>query len=361
MFNRIALCLVTLLVFSLPVYAQNSAPTLTSDAEYDIGFDCPVSAALSPDGQSLWVLMDNCGGYRYSLRAFNVSDGAPLDVGDFSAELEPLELGYVDSFVVPLAFISDTVLSVRYSDSETYDLRSLQVDISGGAAPVSPFLADQARTDLVRSVTEYAEYAVNSPDHSLVVAASDTAFHIFDLRGGAEILTIDSDLASFGAYAWFSDDAATVYIATLDEPDNFDNFNATLVAYSLPDGAITAEYAVPSPFLTVSPDGRYAVAQAGSADGEESTLWVVDLRSGTSSEVLSMYEDPKPATRCLNRQSDLSDVNFRISGKLSVSSVTWFPDSTRFLVTRSYGGEGVGGGLPCYLNYSRLNAFSVGP
>jgi hypothetical protein len=350
-----------LLVLSPAAHAQNSAPTLISDAEYDIGFTCPVSAALSPDGERLWVLMDNCGGFNFNLRAFSVSDGSPLDVGDFSADLKPLELGFVDPFVVPLAFISDEVLSVRYSESDTYELRSLQINITGAALPDSPFLSDESRSALLSDFTDFPEFAVYSLDHSLVVAAGDTGFHILDLRSGAEILSIDSDLASYGAFAWFSVDGAAVYVATLDEPDNYDNFNATVVVYSLPDGAITGEFAVPSPLLTISPDGRYAIAEAGSADSEESWIWLVDLANGSISEKLSMYEAPRTVTTCTNSGNNVSDLNYRTSGKLSMRSVTWLPDSTTFLVTRSFNGEGAGGGLPCFFNTSRLNAFSVGP
>jgi hypothetical protein len=306
------------------------------------------------------VLTDTCNERNFTLVAFDVRDGSALEVRDFSADLAPLSAQFVDAFALPLAFISEDVLSVRYSDYETYGLLSLEISISGGSVPESPFVPDDARDALLRGVSEYPEFAVNSPDHALAVASSETAIHVFDLRSGAEVLSVDSEQASFGAYAWVADDSATLYIANFDDPDDYDNFNAALVAYSLPDGAITAELAVSSPYLTVSPDGRYAVAQAGSSDGEEATLWVIDMTTGERSEILSTYEAPKPVARCVNRESDLSDVGFQTSGKLSVRSVNWLPDSTRFLVTRSYRGEGAGGGLPCYFDTSRLNVYSVG-
>jgi len=338
--------------------AQAAAPTVTSNAEYDIGLDCPIAQALTPDGSVLWVLIEGCFTRHSALKAFNVADGSPVETAsDFSADLVPLKDGYIDSFTNPLAF-TDGVMSIHYSDNETYDPRTLVIALEGGAA--EPIISDEALTELLRSFTEYPEATVYNADHSQAATVSATDLHVLDLVSGEDLFSLPLEPETYNAYPTFSTDGQTLYVAQFDNPDDMTNFASTLYAYSLPDGDLLSSFAVPSSFLWVSPDGKYAAASVGSNDDTTSDLLVVDLGSGSVSEPFSLYEPPGKLMTCVNDGRDMSDVDFPTSGRLSLTSVNWLPDSSAFVFTRSYGGEAAEGGRPCAFNYSRLNRFEIG-
>ena len=84
--------------------AQDNGLNLIQTAEYDIGLDCPVTAALDAAGTTLWILMDNCFGYHNSLHAYNVADGTQVDVDDYADALAGLDEPYVDLFITPMGF-----------------------------------------------------------------------------------------------------------------------------------------------------------------------------------------------------------------------------------------------------------------
>ena len=55
----------------------------------------------------------------------------------------------------------------------------------------------------------------------------------------------------------------------------------------------------------------------------------------------------------------MSDVDFTVSGTLQLIGVNWLPDSSGFVITRSYGGEAAGGASVCTFDTSRLNVIEV--
>ena len=338
--------------------AQAASPSVTSNTEYDIGVDCPVAQTLTPDGTVLWVLIEGCFTGHSTLKAFKVADGSPIEtVRDFSADLVPLKDGYIDSFTNPMAF-TDGVISIHYSDAETYDPRTLVIGLEGKA--VEPIISDEALTELLRSFTEYPEATVYNADHTQAATVSATDLHVLDLVTGEDLFSLPLEPETYNAYPSFSSDGQALYVAQFDDPDDMTNYAATLYAYSLPDGDLLGSFAVPSAVLWVSPDGKYAAVENGSNDGTTSDLSVVDLVSGSVSEPFSLYEPPGRLMTCVNDGRDMSDVDFPTSGRLTLTRVNWLPDSSTFVFTRSYGGEAAGGGRPCAFNYSRLNRFEIG-
>jgi hypothetical protein len=123
----------------------------------------------------------------------------------------------------------------------------------------------------------------------------------------------------------------------------------------LPDGDVLNTYDVPSPFLHVSPDEKYAVAEVD--NGDEFVL--VELATGGISEPVRINEGQSKVTACVNDGRDVSDVDFTTSGRLPLRDLEWLPDSSGFLSIHPYGGEGVGGGAPCFFNNSRLRSYTV--
>jgi hypothetical protein len=86
---------------------------------------------------------------------------------------------------------------------------------------------------------------------------------------------------------------------------------------------------------------------------------VMDLAGNLTSEPVAIFEEPRHATICANDGRDISDVDFTVSGRLTLVDVDWLPDSSGFFTVNSYGGEGAGGGRLCLFNYSRLRQYTV--
>jgi len=347
-------------VFTVSVAQPPTLPT-TLTAEYDIGLDCPVAQTLSPDGATLWVLMNGCYSRTYSLQAFDVADGSPVDVGSpdhFSAQLEPLRAGYVDRFVNALVFIHDgSALSIRFIENDTYMPRSLILSL-GGDEPES-FITDEALAELLLTVTEYPESAVYNADHTQAAITGADAVTVLDLTSGEAILSIPIEPDSYNGFPTFSQNGEFLYVGAFDDTEDMTNYTSTLSVYRLPEGEFMTSYPVPSGFVTVSPDGRYAVAELGANDGTSADLYLVDLTSGSVSDVIALYEPPRPLMNCTNDGRNMSDVDFTVSGNLNLAGLSWLPDSRGLLYTRSYGGEAAGGGKVCTFNTSRLNRIDL--
>lgn len=344
-----------LLILSLPL-ALVTAQDTPLDAGYDIGFDCPVAQTLDPAGAALWVLFQGCFTRSYTLRAFSVTDGAPLQLGgDFAAELEPLaDVFYFDRITSPMVFLDEHTVSIRYSDAETYAPRSIVISVDG-SAPAVPVISDTALGDLLSENSEYPEATIYSRDHRQAAVVNASELLVLDLVTGDVVFSLPLEPDSYNAFPSFSADGETLYVATLDDFEDYDNYNAMLSVYSLPDGALHGSFAVPSPFVTVSPDARYAAAETGSNDGTSSSLSLIDLSTGAIIRSFSLYEPPTPALTCVNDGRSIADVDFTRSGRLRLAGLDWLPDSSGIVFTRSYGGEGAGGGRPCVFDYSRLN------
>lgn len=347
--------LLLLLVMSLP-FAGAAAQTETLDAGYDIGFDCPVAQTLDPAGEALWVLFEGCFTRSYTLRAFSVADGAPVETGsDFAVELQSLSgVLYFDRATNPLVFLDDHTLSIRYSDAETYAPHSIVLSLDG-EAPAAPVLSDESLGDLLSQHAEFPEMTIYSRDQRQAAIVNASEMLVLDLTTGDAVFSLTLEPDSYNAYPVFSLDGQTLYVAQLDDFADMSNYNSTLSAYSLPDGALIGSYAVPSPFVSVSPDGAYTAVERGSNDGTTSELLVIDLTSGATIRAFSLYEPTTKAMTCVNDGRDMSDVDFTRSGRLRLAGLDWLPDSTGIIFARSYGGEGAGGGLPCVFDYSRLN------
>ncbi len=331
------------------VRAQADAPGLTLTAEHDIGFDCPVASAVQPKIDVLWVLMDSCGGSRFSLHAYNLTTGAALDRAPI--KLDQIDGGavYMYSFTTPLAFTPGGMLEVFTFSYDTHERTSLKIDPYSGAVTTDAE-ADERVNQLVRQVSEYGEQAVYSPDHTFAVAPDDVNLHVLDIAREKLLSEINAPLGQ----VVFSPDSQQVYISVFDEPDNMENYSATTSVYQLPDGALVKTLAVTTGFIFPSPDGRYLAAQVN-----DSQLGVIEVATGAMSPLVEMWEKPGRALKCENDGRDISDVDFPRSGRLTLSSVEWLPDSSGFVTLNSYGGEGAGGGRLCRFNHSRLRQYII--
>lgn len=341
-------------------FAQSGGPTMTpAGDERSIGFDCPVAQALSPDGETLWVLMRGCFSRSgYALLAFNAADGEPVALeADYTEALEPLREGEVIGSTNPMGFMDANTLSIRYSERETYAVRSVALTLDG--QPAVPMTDDESLMALLSQYAEYPEFSIYSDDHRLAFVVGSASAHVLDVVSGEELFSVSYPAETYNAYPTFSPDSSIIYIAQLIEPENFESYESVLTAYSLPDGAVIDSWPVPSPFVWVSPDGRYAAAEIGANDGTSSDLLLANLETGGVSAPLALFEPPRRAVACVNDGRSLSDVDFTVSGTLALIRVNWLGDSSGFVYTRSSGGEAVGGGRPCALDSSRLNRVTV--
>ena len=354
-----------LLAFSLSlsllsfIAVAQPAPVITNNTEYDLGIECPVGQALSPDGAVLWVLTVKCaprgGG---TLTAYSVADGS-IVTSPFSIEADDTTPdSTIDHFTNPLALTADGNLSIRTIEDETYALGGLVISPDGSEAP-SSFIDDAALNDLLLLVSEYPESAIYSSDHTQVAITGSTALTVFDLTTGETLLSLPVEEETYNAFPSFSPDGQILYVAVLNDYENMENYDVTVSAYSLPDGALIRSFAAPSFILWVSPDGKYAAAELGSNDGTSSELMVVDTESGAVSELYSLYEPARHLTACTNDGRNMSDVGFTVSGTLALTGLNWLPDSSGFIITRSYRGESAGGAKVCTFNTSRLNVIEV--
>jgi hypothetical protein len=341
------------------VAAQGNGLNLIQTAEYDIGLDCPVTAALDPVGTTVWVLMDNCFGYHHSLHAYNVAGGTPANVDDYADALVSLEGIYVDLFITPMGFTPAGDLSIRYNDPDTYESFNLLIPLtSGGEATTQTSATYNA---LLAQYSDYPEFSVYSPDHTQVVAVGGTSLHILDVQAETEIVEIPVEGSTDNAWASFSADGEHLDVVFLNNPVDVNDFSSTLLIYSLPDGALLQQYSVPSSAVWVSPDEAYAAVQLFSSDiSERSELLVMNLASGLTSPSSNLLETPSPVTTCLNNGNDVSDIGYMTSGYLNMASLHWLPDSSGVVLSLSYNGDGAeGSGSSCIFNYSRLRTYLV--
>jgi hypothetical protein len=338
--------------------AQDDGLNLTLTSEYDIGFGCPLASALDPDGTTLWVLMNNCGSKRYNLQAYDVTDGTNVTENDYADALLALDTIYVDGFINPLAVTPEGDLSIRYNDPDTYESINLVIPLATDGEATT--IKSDSYNALMAIMSEYPEFSTYSSDHTQVVASGGTSLHVVDVQAESEIVEIELEGSANNAFTSFSADGTALYVTRLTNPDDYDDYSATLYIYNLPDGELLAEYEVPSFLVWVSPDGKYAAAQVGSSNiGDRDDLYVTELESGRTSPAQTLLEEPHPVTTCLNTGADMTDVNFMTSGIFSNAGLQWLPDSSGLLLSLSYGGEAAGAGTPCYFNYSRLRNYIV--
>jgi len=338
--------------------AQSESITVTQTAEQDIGFKCPVSSTFNPEMSRLWVLMDNCRTRRFSLHAFDAPDWSPvtLETGDFSEPLAIMDNVFILEYSA-MAFTPDGLLEIRYQDGNTSENVSLAVNTTTGTVEASAdafILSEESMDALIPGFDGYPEFAVYNADHTVAAVSSDSATYIIDLSTGA--LMFDIQYEGYSGIASFSSDGSTLYMADLNNPDDYTDYSATLVSYSLPDGERGEGVPVPSFLVWVSPDGTQAVSLIGEAGD---ALAVVDLTTGEVSPPVGIFEAPQRLLNCLNRNGDLSDFNTMSRGELYVTGLKWLPDSTGFVTVNSYLGDSGPGTRLCALNFSRLREYSV--
>ena len=354
-----------MLIAPLTAFAQ-TAPEVSLTAEYNIGFDCPASATLSPNQTALWVLMDNCGHGGFNLLGFNVTDGSPIKADDqnFADALTPLTDQWLYSDTRPLGFTPDGSVDVRYNDADTYDALNLRLSLTGDKPTPTELklLTNEAVHTLFPDYDGYLETITFSTDHTLAVVPDEgkyatSTFHVLDLRTGKERFQLESTTSTDFSRLSFSPDNQHLYVSTLKNPDDTQDNSSTLKVYNLPDGKLLKTYDIPTYINYFSPDGRFV---AGLVGGQfDAAMLVTDLETGSTSKPIFTNEPSHPVTECLNNGKKLRGLNYKTSGELPVIDLVWLPDSSGFLTVNSYQGEASGGGSICIFNYSRLRQYKV--
>jgi len=336
--------------------AQDGSPGLIQTAEYDIGTGCPVAITLDPTGESLYLLMNNCGQTGYYLLALNVAEGYRLPVDDYADGLAVLNGTYIDLFINPLAFTPEGDLSIRYNDFETYASINVIIPLaSGGEVTVS---SSESYDALLAEYSDYPEFSVYSPDHTRVAVNATSSVHVIDVASEAEIVSIPLDDGDY-ALVGFSPDGTALQVVYPNNPDDMSDISATLSLYGLPDGELIGRYTVPSTAVWVSPDGTQAALQLYSSDiGERSELAIIDLESGLVSAASNLLDQPGPVTFCVNDGRNVSDLDMRKSGYLTLTGLQWLPNHAGLVLSLSYGGEGSGPQF-CAFNYSRIRTYQA--
>ncbi|MBZ0303945.1 MAG: hypothetical protein K8J31_29675 [Anaerolineae bacterium] len=356
--------IISALIVGVPVQigaAQSTGFSLVQTAEYDLGFDCPVTSALDAAGTTLWVLMDNCGRSGYSLHAYHVADGTALAMDDYADALQSLvgTNNYIDPFSTPMGFTPAGDLSIHYTNFDDSSTSTLLIPLaSGGEATTETSASYNA---LLAEYSDYPDFSVYSPNHTRVVAAGETSFHVLDVQTETEIVEIPVEGSTDSAAASFSADGERLEVVHYQSMDSVSDHSATLLIYSLPDGALLKQYSLPSSPVWISPDEAYAAVSLWSNNvGDVNELVVINLETGLTSPAVSLNEDPAPVATCLNNGHDVRDVNFMTSGRFSFPDLHWLTDSSSLIVPLSYNGEGAAGsGSLCIFNYSRLRTYRV--
>ncbi len=353
--------LVLTLIFSSSFINAQDAPNPTLTAEYNIGFDCPVSVTFDTTQTILWVLMNNCGSKGFTLRGFNIADGSPVKADDknFADALAPLKDKWIYSDTKPLAFTPDGIIDLIYNDSDTYDALNLRLSLKGDkpAASELTLLTNDMIQTLIPDYAGYPETTTYNKDHTLALVKDANAFYIIDLQTGKKRLTIPSEISTDYSIAYFSQDDQHFHISTAQNLDDPNDMRSILSIHDLADGKLLKSLEVPSALNSVSPDLRFAVGYVGGQF--DAGLVVTNLETGASSQPVLVNEPSHLVTECLNTGKKISGVDFKTSGELPAVDLIWLPDSSGFLTVNSYGGEAAGGGSLCIFNYSRMRQYKV--
>ncbi len=343
------------------VAAQGGGPTLVQTAEIALGLDCSAASALDPAGETLWILMNDCGYRRYSLRAYRLPDGTQVETDDWSDALTNLDGVYLDGFITPMGFTPAGDLSIRYNDPDTYASLNLVIPLaSGGEAEVRSSASYDA---LLAALSPYPDFSVYSPDHTLVAAADGSAYHVVDVQAEREIGAVPVEGGTDYTYALFTIDNQRLLVVSLANPDDMSDFSSIVSVYSVPDGALLAEYSLPAPLISISPDQTLAAVNVITNQVEQlNELMIVDLVSGQLSAASNLLEAPRPVPTCLNDGRDVSELGFMTRGYFALTGLHWLPDGGGAAVTLSYEGDGAADhiGRICIFNTSRLRLYSVG-
>lgn len=351
-FIPLALLLVIAPFLSL---AQDDAPTLTLTDEQDTGYRCPAASALQPETDTLWVMMDNCRSRERTLHAFDRNTGELID----SAVGAPFTLdmldGYeIDRFIAALGFTPDGALELIATNYDDETFARFQIDITSGDVTQDEE-ADAALNTLLGQYSEYPVYlTIFSRDHQIAAVGDEVSLRVVDLTSDNVLFEVDT---AIGISA-FSPDGERLYISTVNEPDNMESFEGTLLVYSVPDGELLYSHDLPFSALFPSDDGRYVAVELASFEGGKEQIAVIDVESGARSAELPISEAPRQVTTCRNDGRDVSDTDFRTSGHLSIIGLQWLADGSGFITLNSQGNQETNTG--CVLDYSRLRHYAVG-
>lgn len=348
-------------------FAQD-APTVHLQSELDIGFNCPVGSALNPDQAHLWILFDTCGGENYTVLIYDLVNNTFIKVreDDFAPFFETLTYEqWVSSFTSPFAYTPDETLELIYADgTQEYDTGRVIAPISGDepAVPSTILLNLETLDSLIPGYAGYPESTIYNADHTIAAVSDVANIHIIDLRTGDELFVINTPDGSERYFPVFAPDGQSLYVPYLLNYEDMTDYSAGANVYSLADGAVTAAYEIPTPFFWPSPDNRFVagiVPDPAGDDSADNLLLVVDLNTGSVSQTLPINEPARRATQCMNDGRSLTDFDITLDGNLPITSLIWLPDSSGFYTTNSYGGDALGGGRLCILDYSRLRFYTV--
>ncbi len=358
--NEMFALFIAALILGAPILtsrAQGNGLNLIQTAEYDIGLDCPVTAALDPAGTTYWVLMNNCFQGKHTLHAYNISDGTQVNTDDYAEALKGLKGVYVDWAITPMGFTPAGDLSIRYNDAETYESINLLIPLATGGEAVTETSATY--NALLAKYSDYAEFSTYSPDHTRVVAVGATSFHILDVQAETEIVEISAEGSTDYTIARFSADGKHLHVIRFNNTEDMTDHSSTLLIYSLPDGKLLNQYPVSSSAVWVSPDEAYAAVQHFSNNiSELSEIVVVNLESGLTSPASNLLEKPAPVTTCLNSGNNVSDIGYMTRGYLSMPGLHWLLDGSGLILPLSYNGDGAqSSGSSCIFDHSRLRTY----
>lgn len=366
--NRFFLVLIMLMMLSSVVFSQNAGVMFSKTAEYDIGFKCPVASTLDPSDTQIWLLMDDCRGWFYTLAVYNIADGSLVEMPDYATELEPLNLYDADEvnmrivsiWTNPMAFTPEGDLSIRFAslnfDEDTSATYTLIIPVATGGE-----VSLQENATLDEFLLQYNEYfydAVYNHDHTQIAIWDDSSLHIIDIATETEIGEIGAEGDPYTTFLSFSDDNATLRAVHLNVTDSInlaDDPTTSLSIFSLPDGELLNQYDLPSYLVWVNADVSMVAFTLFDNAGNDIGLAIMDLATGEMSQPLDMNEAPVSITKCLNTGQSTTDYNYVSTGEFRYNELHWLADDT-LLGGFSFNGDGFN---ECYFNYSRLRIFSV--
>lgn len=354
--------LVLLLVAPLAAHAQDDAPTLTLTDEQDIGYRCPEASVLQPGTDTLWVMIDDCNGDDMMLHAFDRNTGELID----AAVGAPFTLdalngsGYIPVYLItPMSFTADGALEIIANSYNDGLFARLQIDLATGTVTQDEE-ADATFNALLLQYSEYPVYSMYfSGDHQLAAVGDEVSFSVVDLANDTVLFEVDSAYN----HAVFSSDNQRLYISTADDYLD-DDFDAAISVYSVPDGELLSSHPISTNYplayakMYPSEDGRFVAAAIPSYEVGKESLVILDVETGALSAEFLISEEPRRITTCQNDGKDVSDLDYRTTGLLTIVGLQWLADGSGFITLNSPGFQVGEGG--CMFDYSRVRRYTVG-
>jgi hypothetical protein len=352
------LTVLLLLLSVVSAAAQDSDPQLSVVQEFDLGDVCPVTAVVSPDGQTLWTLVTDCiGNFAASLHPLSVAEGALAAqfAGPVALDVAGIALYGSDH---PLVLNEDGALTADFVNWETGVTASFEVDTATGAVtPIenSPrILSSDAIFAAFPDFTGYTDYLPYNSDRTRVLLQDDTTFYVMDVASGAELMRLTPPEGAEYAFAEFSP-LGHLFIWLPAEPGNYDNPASTLVVYDIPGGEELARYEVPNMVYSVSPNEQLLVVNTAATGGQHESLAVYELATGAMSASLPTRSTMLNLNICKN-DGRAAPSPWTSDDPLLVD-IVWLPDSSGFVTL--HGQQFNSGPNPCYTNDSRMRVYAV--